>query len=83
MEAARVHGLRLPDDLSVIGFDDITQASQVNPSLTTIHQPMEQMGRVAAETLLKLINDPQFVVERIELPTTLVVRNSCRARAAT
>jgi LacI family transcriptional regulator len=54
----------------------------VNPSLTTIHQPLEQMGRVAAETLLKLITDPQFVVERIELPTTLVVRQSCRPRAA-
>ncbi len=82
MEAARVHGLRLPDDLSVIGFDDIPQAAHVNPSLTTIHQPLEQMGRVAAETLLKLITDPQFVVERIELPTTLVVRQSCRPRAA-
>jgi DNA-binding LacI/PurR family transcriptional regulator len=40
------------------------------------------MGRVAAETLLKLINDPQFVVERIVLPTELVIRQSCRSRAA-
>jgi LacI family transcriptional regulator len=80
MEAARVRGLRLPEDLSVIGFDDITQAAQVHPTLTTIHQPLEQMGRLAAETLLKLINDPTFVVERIVLPTHLVIRQSCSAR---
>ena len=75
-------GLTIPRDVLVIGFDDVRGARWLHPSLTTIHQPMEQMGRVAAETLLKLINDPQFVVERIELPTTLVVRQSCRPRAA-
>jgi LacI family transcriptional regulator len=82
MEAARVHGLRLPEDLSVIGFDDIPWAANVYPPLTTVRQPLAQMGRVAAETLLKLINDPQFVVERIVLPTELVIRQSCRSRAA-
>jgi LacI family transcriptional regulator len=77
MEAARVHGLRLPEDLSVIGFDDIPRAAEVYPPLTTVRQPLEQMGRVAAEVLLKLINDPEFVVERIALPTELIVRGSC------
>jgi LacI family transcriptional regulator len=83
MEAARVHSLRLPEDLSVIGFDDIPRAADVYPPLTTVRQPLEQMGRVAAETLLKLINDSQFVVERIVLPTELIIRQSCCARVAT
>jgi LacI family transcriptional regulator len=81
MEAARVHGLRLPEDLSVIGFDDIPRAANVYPPLTTVRQPLEQMGRVAAETLMKLIDDSQFVVERIVLPTELIVRQSCRSPA--
>ncbi|MFO7166717.1 MAG: LacI family DNA-binding transcriptional regulator [Chloroflexota bacterium] len=82
LEAARMRGLRLPEDLSVIGFDDIPQTAHVHPALTTVRQPLEQMGRVAAETLLKLISDPQFVVERIVLPTELVIRESCCAPAA-
>jgi LacI family transcriptional regulator len=77
MEAARVHGLQLPEDLSVIGFDDVPRAADVYPPLTTVRQPLEQMGQVAAETLLKLIDDPQFVVERIALPTELIIRESC------
>jgi LacI family transcriptional regulator len=83
MEAARVHSLLLPEELSVVGFDDISRAANVYPPLTTIRQPLEQMGRVAAETLLKLINDPQFVVERIVLPTELVIRQSCCSLVAT
>lgn len=79
MEAARMRGLRLPEDLSVVGFDDIPQAVHVHPSLTTVRQPLEQMGRIAAETLLQLINDPHFVVERIVLPTELIIRQSCIA----
>jgi LacI family transcriptional regulator len=82
MEAARVRGLNLPEDLSVIGFDDVPRAADVYPPLTTVRQPLEQMGRVAAETLLKLICNPQLVVEQVVLPTELVIRQSCRARAA-
>lgn len=77
MEAARVHGLSLPKDLSVIGFDDTPRASQVYPQLTTIRQPLEQMGQTAVEMLLELIDDPELVVERITLPTELVIRASC------
>ncbi len=77
VEAARIHGLRLPEDLSVVGFDDTPRASQVHPPLTTIRQPLEQMGQVAAERLLALIEDPTLVVERITLPTELIIRGSC------
>jgi LacI family transcriptional regulator len=77
MDAIRNRGLRVPDDVSVIGFDDIPQASLVRPALTTIRQPLEKMGRVATQVLLDMLENPGKGVERIELPTQLVIRNSC------
>lgn len=79
MEAARVHGLHIPTDLSIIGFDDIPQAAHVHPGLTTVRQPLEEMGRKAAELLLRYITNPRAEVERIELPTELILRDSCQA----
>ena len=78
MEAVRDLGLRIPDDISIVGFDDIHQASQVNPPLTTVRQPLEEMGRTAAQMLLDYIADPEKEVERIDLPTQLIVRASTR-----
>src|SRR5208337_383329 len=51
-------GRRVPKDVSVVGFDDIQSAAFQNPSLTTVRQPLREMGRVAAEILLKRINRP-------------------------
>ncbi len=82
VEAARLRGMRIPEQLSVVGFDDVPQASIVHPPLTTVRQPLEQMGRVATVTLLSLIEDPQLSVERVVLPTELVVRQSCCPPAA-
>ncbi len=79
MEAIRNRGLRIPEDISVIGFDDIPQASLTHPRLTTVNQPLEKMGRVATQILLDLLNNPEKKVKRIELPTELVVRDSCRS----
>lgn len=79
MEAVRECGLRIPADISIVGFDDIPQATHVNPQLTTVRQPLEQMGRLAARTLLQLIANPKADVARIELPTELIIRDSCRA----
>jgi LacI family transcriptional regulator len=78
MEAARERGLHLPADLSIIGFDDIPQAAHMHPGLTTVHQPLEEMGRCAANLLLKYIAEPTAEVERIELPAGLVIRESCQ-----
>jgi LacI family transcriptional regulator len=78
MEAARELGKKIPDDISIIGFDDIPQAAQVHPPLTTIRQPLEEMGRRAARMLLQIIENPEQPVEKIELPTELVVRESTR-----
>jgi LacI family transcriptional regulator len=78
MEAVRDCGLRIPEDVSIIGFDDIPQASHVNPRLTTVRQPLEQMGRLAARMLLETIRDRTRPAERIELPTELIIGASCR-----
>jgi len=79
MEAVRDRGLRIPEDISIVGFDDILQASNVHPPLTTVRQPLEQMGRVATQMLLRYIKDPEQSPERVELPTELVVRASTQA----
>jgi LacI family transcriptional regulator len=78
MEAVRVAGRRVPQDVSVVGFDDIPQASRTNPPLTTVRQPLEEMGRRAVRLLLAYIADPNSPPSRIELPTELIIRGSCR-----
>lgn len=77
MDAAREHGLSIPDDISIIGFDDVPQASFVYPKLTTVRQPLEQMGQVAVKMLLKRIDDRSNAPQRVALATQLVIRDSC------
>ncbi|MEW1585963.1 LacI family DNA-binding transcriptional regulator [Micromonospora vinacea] len=77
MNVARDMGLSVPDDLSVIGFDNVPESALVNPPLTTIMQPLQRMGAEALRLLVDLIAG----VERdthIRLPTELVIRSSCR-----
>ncbi len=78
MEAVRDRGLRIPEDVSIVGFDNIPQAEQVSPQLTTIEQPLASMGREAARMLLQMIHEPDRPYERVELPTRLVIRASTR-----
>jgi LacI family transcriptional regulator len=78
MDAVRSRGLRIPDDVSIVGFDDIPQSAVVRPALTTVNQPLEKMGRVATQMLLDLLRQPDKEVSRIELPTELVIRDSCQ-----
>jgi LacI family transcriptional regulator len=82
LDAVRNRGLRIPDDISVVGFDDIPQASLIHPALTTVKQPLEKMGRVATQMLFDLLNHPERTADRIELPTQLVIRDSCGAPTA-
>ncbi len=77
MEAIRDAGLRIPFDISVLGFDDTQQAATVSPALTTIHQPLHEMGQQAVQMLLTYIEDPERPFEYRELATSLTVRNSC------
>lgn len=72
-------GLRAPDDVSMIGFDDIPQASWTDPALTTVAQPTTEMGRVSAGLLLdRLERQDGRASARVLLPTKLIERASCR-----
>jgi LacI family transcriptional regulator len=75
-EAARQRGLRIPQDLSVVGFDDLPLARWVSPPMTTVRQPLAEMGRVAAEVLGDLIEGVSPRSRRVELSTELIVRES-------
>ena len=75
-EAARRRGLRVPQDLSVVGFDDLPVARWVSPPLTTVRQPLAEMGRAAAQMLGDLIDGLPLRATRVELSTELIVRES-------
>jgi LacI family transcriptional regulator len=81
IETAHQMRLRVPDDLSVVGFDNIPEATYFNPVLTTVDQFIDQMGRVATEKLIGLIQGESLESEPYRMPTRLVVRDSCRAVA--
>jgi DNA-binding LacI/PurR family transcriptional regulator len=78
-EAARRAGRRVPEDLSVVGFDDLPLGQWVGPQLTTVRQPLLKMGRTAAELLLCLADGRRPEQDRIELSTSLVIRGSTAA----
>ncbi|MEU2627415.1 LacI family DNA-binding transcriptional regulator [Kitasatospora sp. NPDC007106] len=75
LEAARVHGLKVPDDLSVVGYDDVPIAQWTSPALTTVHQPLRQMAEEAAQMLIRMRAEGGSAA-RLELATSLVVRKS-------
>lgn len=77
--ALLTRGLSVPNAMSVVGFDDVPVASIVTPALTTVRQPLVEMGRVATTMLLRLIAEEPLDSKRVELTTTLVVRESTSA----
>ena len=79
MDAAAARGISIPDDLSVIGFDNTVESHSVNPPLTTVDQSIETMGALAAEIVLKLIQGQPWESRLNKVPTRLIVRQSCRA----
>ncbi|WP_216322156.1 LacI family DNA-binding transcriptional regulator [Deinococcus aestuarii] len=78
MSAARTKGIRVPDDLSVMGFDDLPLAEMSLPPLTTVRQPLYGMGRRAATLLLDHIQDIRKLEGHVAFPTTIVERQSVR-----
>jgi len=76
LNVARRRGLRVPEDLSVVGFADTIQATIVTPQLTTVRQPLAELGRLGVSLLMRLIEGQRLDALRIELATTLVVRDS-------
>ncbi len=79
IHAARGHGRRVPDDLAVVGFDDIPLASYFDPPLTTVHQDFLEQGRQAACLLIQHLENPDMPIEHITVPCQLIVRRSCGA----
>ena len=75
-EAVRRRGMRVPDDVSVVGFDDLATARWFSPPLTTVRQPLAQMGALAARTVLRMAAGKDVENPRVELATELVVRES-------
>ncbi|RRS01594.1 LacI family DNA-binding transcriptional regulator [Glycomyces terrestris] len=75
-DAAEALGLRLPEDVSVVGFDDLPEVQWLRPALTTVHQPISEMGEAAMRMLLRIVADPPPLAPREELATQLVVRGS-------
>ncbi|MGI8667823.1 MAG: LacI family DNA-binding transcriptional regulator [Jatrophihabitans sp.] len=77
------HKLRIPADVAVTGFDDIASARHVRPGLTTVRQPMRQLGEQAVRMLLDRLREPQGSRQTLVLPTQLQLRRSCGCRAST
>jgi LacI family transcriptional regulator len=76
IQAVHARGLRVPEDLSVAGFDDSEHASLITPALTTVRQPLAEMGRTAVNLLRRLIDGQRVETLHVELGTRLVVRDS-------
>lgn len=78
MKAITEVGLSVGNDVSVVGFDDIAIASLVQPLLTTVRQSRRDMGLIAAQCLLKLIDDSQMIPPIVTVPTELIIRDSVK-----
>jgi LacI family xylobiose transport system transcriptional regulator len=75
-EAARELGVRIPEELSVVGYDDLPVARWVGPPLTTVHQPLAEMAEMAARMVITMSRGAAPVTRRLDLATSLVVRQS-------
>ena len=76
IKAAQKRGLRVPDDISVVGFDNLDLSAMITPALTTIEQPSYQIGYQSCELLIEKIEKPQSESKKIILDTELIVRDS-------
>ncbi|MDE1349409.1 substrate-binding domain-containing protein [Vibrio aestuarianus] len=78
LNAANEKGIRIPEDVSIMGYDDIHIARFMSPALTTVHQPKYRLGKVAVETLLKKLEKETLEPQVVQLDPTLVVRKSVK-----
>ena len=76
LRTLREHKIVVPDEIAVMGFDDLPPAVQADPQLTTIRQPIEEQGELAIETLLAIVEDAERPLTQMELPVELIVRAS-------
>jgi LacI family transcriptional regulator len=80
LQAIRGAGLTVPDDIALVGFDDLPQSTMVDPPLTTVRQPIRRMGALAVEMLVECLENEADSPRHIVLPTELVIRGSCGSR---
>ena len=80
LQAIRGAGVTVPDDIALVGFDDLPQATMVDPPLTTVRQPIQRMGVLAVEMLIDGLENGAEPPRRVVLPTELVIRSSCGSR---
>lgn len=76
MQTLKAHGFKVPEDVSVTGFDDIAYAKYCDPSLTTISQPTEELGKMAMDMLLRIIQGESISQKECILPTEFIIRKS-------
>ena len=76
MQTLKANGIRVPEDISVSGFDDIPYAKHLDPALTTISQPWEEMGKVAVDTLLHIVEEETLTQSEFILPYEFIIRKS-------
>jgi DNA-binding LacI/PurR family transcriptional regulator len=77
LRALREKGLRIPQDISVIGYDDLPLTAYFDPPLTTIKQPIEKFGQIGAQLLIEAINKPGIEPKVVRLDPLLVIRETC------
>jgi LacI family transcriptional regulator len=77
MKALQHSGVRVPDDIAIVGWDDVMTSRYVSPGLTTVRQPLYELGRAAATRLHERIAGAPTAPEPLILPTELVLRTSC------
>ncbi len=82
MQAVQARGLRVPHDVSVVGFDDTAETELVTPELTTVRQPLAEMGRMGVSLLMRLLENRRFEALHVELATQLIVRGSTQSPRA-
>src|SRR5258708_4969322 len=77
LQALQAHGLDVPGDIALVGFDDISLAQIVRPAFTTVNQPAIEVGKVATRQLIDLMGATPIEERQIQLPTQIMIRNSC------
>jgi len=81
MEAFSKHGIHVPNDISIIGFDDTQLASTISPKLTSVRLPIDDMAKSAVEKVIGLCNNEEASFSNVSFPTRLVIRDSCKLTA--
>jgi LacI family transcriptional regulator len=82
LDVAQELGLRIPEDVSLVGFDNLPEAAQMTPKLTTVDQSIREMGVIATKLLLGILRGDIPGEKLIKVPTNLVIRESCQALAS-